>query len=172
MICEGLYISPLSAWNLSEMAWRSSGVPELGVYFVKPVSIAACAASLMCSGVSKSGSPAPKPQTSMPSAFIAFALASIESVREGVNLAARSEISMALGRVSSVCKMARKLLASVERFNQRFEVILVHLHDRHLALRVLGGIGSVRGIDHDVLAEFLPDRTRRRLAWISRPEDL
>src|SRR5215472_17248185 len=55
--------------------------------------IAAC---LMCSGVSKSGSPAPKPQTSIPSAFIAFALLSIESVSDGVSCAARSEISMSI----------------------------------------------------------------------------
>ena len=58
-------------------------MPELGVYLVKPASIAACAAALMCSGVSKSGSPAPKPQTSMPSAFIALAFESMLRVSEG-----------------------------------------------------------------------------------------
>ena len=56
--------------------------------------------------------------------------------------------------------MARKLWAAIERFNQRFEVILVDLDDRHLAFRVLRRVRSVRGIDHDRLAEFLPDRTR------------
>src|ERR1700731_108519 len=45
----------------------------------------------MCSGVSKSGSPAPKPQTSIPSDFIAFALLSMESVRDGVKLEALEE---------------------------------------------------------------------------------
>jgi hypothetical protein len=48
----------------------------------------------MCSGVSKSGSPAPNPQTSMPSAFIALALLSIDNVVDGVSWAARSDISM------------------------------------------------------------------------------
>src|SRR6266567_2258986 len=71
--------------NLSAIACRSSGMPALGVYFVKPASNASIAALLMCSGVSKSGSPAPKPQTSMPSAFIAFALLSIERVNDGVS---------------------------------------------------------------------------------------
>jgi hypothetical protein len=50
-----------------------------------------------------------------------------------------------------------KLSAGVEAFNERFEVVLVHLDDLHLALRVLGGIGSVCGIDHDGLAELFPD---------------
>src|SRR5208283_855768 len=83
--------TPFSARSLSAIAWRSSGMPELGVYFVNPASRDAMAAALMCSGVSKSGSPAPKPQTSIPSDFIAFALLSIESVREGVKLEALEE---------------------------------------------------------------------------------
>src|SRR5919204_6294461 len=69
-------------------------IPAFGVYFVKPASNASIAALFMCSGVSKSGSPAPKPQTSIPSAFMAFALLSIERVNDGVSCAARSEISM------------------------------------------------------------------------------
>src|ERR1700756_294994 len=81
----------LSIRNLSAIAWRSSGMPELGVYLVKPASRDAIAAALMCSGVSKSGSPAPKPQTSIPSDFIAFALLSMESVRDGVKLEALEE---------------------------------------------------------------------------------
>ncbi len=64
MIWLGLYSSLLSARNFSEMAWRSSGMPELGVYFVNPLWRASMAAALICSGVSMSGSPAPKPQTS------------------------------------------------------------------------------------------------------------
>src|ERR1700758_5009669 len=82
---------PLSCSSLSEIACRNSGMPELGVYFVNPVSSAAIAAALMCSGVSKSGSPAPKPQTSSPSDFIAFALLSTDKEREGVRLFAREE---------------------------------------------------------------------------------
>src|SRR6516162_6505280 len=66
-------------------------MPELGVYFVKPASSDAIAAALVCSGVSKSGSPAPKLQTSIPSDFIALALLSIERVRDGVKLVALEE---------------------------------------------------------------------------------
>src|SRR5437773_8784570 len=109
-------------------------MPALGVYFVNPASSALIAAFLMCSGVSKSGSPAPKPQTSMPSAFIALALLSIESVSEGVSWAARSEISMSIFCVSKI--RSATLLATVEIFNQRFEIVFVHTDDLHLALGV------------------------------------
>ena len=54
-------------------------------------------------------------------------------------------------------KGERKLWARVEVFNQRFEVVLAHLHDFHLAFGVLGRIGGVGRVDHDCLAEFLPD---------------
>src|ERR1700682_4173132 len=143
-------------------------MPELGVYFVKPPSSAAIAAALMCSGVSKSGSPAPKLQTSIPSAFIAFALLSIESVSEGVSWAARSEISMSILLV--LIQGAATLLATVKVFNQSFEIILLHAHDRHFALRVFNRIGRVRCVDHDCLAEFLSDRARWRLRRIGRAE--
>lgn len=43
----------------------------------------------MNSGVSKSGSPAPKPQTSSPAAFSSFALASTASVGEGAMFVAQ-----------------------------------------------------------------------------------
>src|ERR1041384_8619881 len=43
-------------------------MPALGVYFVRPARIARSAACLMLSGVSKSGSPAPKSHTSAPEA--------------------------------------------------------------------------------------------------------
>src|ERR1700751_1146398 len=69
-------------------------MPELGVYFVNPASRDAIAAALMCSGVSKSGSPAPKPQTSIPSAFMALALESMLRVSEGVRIVARLASSM------------------------------------------------------------------------------
>src|SRR5438477_7962159 len=102
MICVARYVRPLSAANFSAIAWRNSGMPELGVYLVNPFCNAEIAAALMCSGVSKSGSPAPKPQTSMPSDFMALALLSIERVSEGVSWAARAEISMSM---LSVCKI-------------------------------------------------------------------
>src|SRR6185369_15309223 len=46
----------------------SSRMPALAVYFVRPARIARSAACLMLSGVSKSGSPAPKSHTSAPDA--------------------------------------------------------------------------------------------------------
>src|SRR5436309_12994407 len=128
------------------MAARNSGIPALGVYFVKPACNASIAAALMCSGVSKSGSPAPKPHTSMPSAFIAFALLSIESVSEGVSWAARSEISMSILFV--LTQGAATLLAAVKVFNQSFKIILIHTHDRHFAFCVLNRVRCVRGVDH------------------------
>ena len=70
------------------MALRSSGMPAAGVYFVKPAASALAQASLMCCGVSKSGSPAPKPTTSRPSAFICLAFESMARVREGESEAA------------------------------------------------------------------------------------
>src|ERR1700736_3733752 len=82
---------PLSIKNLSATACRNSGIPELGVYLVNPASRAAIAAALMCSGVSKSGSPAPKLQMSIPSAFIALSLLSMERETEGVRLVALAE---------------------------------------------------------------------------------
>src|SRR5438132_530064 len=52
------------------MAWRSSGMPTTGVYFVSPRRMASMAAVLMCSGVSKSGSPTESEITSRPLAFM------------------------------------------------------------------------------------------------------
>src|SRR3954468_22470727 len=74
------------------MAWRNSGMPLAGVYLVNPSERALIAASLICWGVSKSGSPAPKPTTSWPSAFICLALESIARVNDGAREAARLEI--------------------------------------------------------------------------------
>src|SRR6478735_2055966 len=72
---SGLYGRPFSRLNLSAIACFSSGIEGVGVYLVWPLSSAAFAASLMNVGVSKSGSPAPKPTTSTPAFFSAFALA-------------------------------------------------------------------------------------------------
>src|SRR5688572_28253686 len=80
------------------MAWRNSGMPAAGVYLVNPSASALAAASLMCCGVSKSGSPAPKPTTSCPSAFICLALESMASVSEGESEAARCEILYSIKR--------------------------------------------------------------------------
>src|SRR6185436_5289513 len=66
-------------------------MPGVGAYFVLPPFSATMHASLMCSGVSKSGSPAAKLQTSSPAARRAFALASTASVGEGETLRAQVE---------------------------------------------------------------------------------
>jgi len=67
--CSGPYFSPFSRLNLPQMAAFSASVPSTLVYFVSPRRMAAIAASLMFSGVSKSGSPAPRPMMSRPAAF-------------------------------------------------------------------------------------------------------
>src|SRR4051812_49228096 len=72
------------------MAWRSSGRHGVGVYFVWPLSSATLAASLMNAGVSKSGSPAPKPTTSTPAFFKALALALTARVIESATSFIRS----------------------------------------------------------------------------------
>jgi hypothetical protein len=46
---------------LAAIALRSSGMPSTAVYLVSPRRMAAMAASLMLSGVSKSGSPGAQP---------------------------------------------------------------------------------------------------------------
>ena len=55
-------------------------MPAVATYFVFPAWSAATHASLMCWGVSKSGSPAAKLQTSTPAAAMDFALASTARV--------------------------------------------------------------------------------------------
>src|SRR5687768_14731568 len=62
----------------------------VGVYFVWPLSSAALAASLIKPGVSKSGSPAPKPTTSTPAFFMAPALALTARVMESATSFIRS----------------------------------------------------------------------------------
>src|SRR3972149_6550491 len=52
----------------------NSSIPPTAVYLVLPLSMAAIAAFFMLSGVSRSGSPAPNPMTSMPRERISFAL--------------------------------------------------------------------------------------------------
>src|SRR5215813_8177206 len=147
-------------------------MPALGVYLVKPASNASIVAFLICSGVSKSGSPAPKPQTSIPSAFMALALLSIDRVSEGLSSAARSEISIGVKLVVGLFKMKRKLLVAIEVFNQRFEIILVDSNDSHFSFRVFRRIGCVCGVNHDSLPEFSADRARGRLGWIGWAEDI
>src|SRR6201984_265406 len=62
----------------------SSSIPSTLVYRVKPERIASRPACAMCSGVSKSGSPAPRPITSLPSALSRAARAVTARVGEGL----------------------------------------------------------------------------------------
>ena len=55
------------------MASFRAGVPSTAVYLVSPFLIASIAASFILSGVSKSGSPAPRPITSLPAALSSLA---------------------------------------------------------------------------------------------------
>src|ERR1700683_1317576 len=163
------------------MAARNSGMPEEGVYLVKPASSDPIAAALMCSGVSKSGSPAPKPMTSWPSAFMALALLSIERVRDGVSSCTREE-----GSIKGLSDFwvkdnqstpgrempARNASILIKTFNEGFEIVLAYLDDAHFAAGVVGRIGGVGGVDHDGRAELAADRSGRRLGRVGRPEDL
>src|SRR5688500_1587956 len=87
-------------------------MPGVGAYFVFPPFNAAMHASLMWSGVSKSGSPAAKPQTSSPAACRALALASTARVGDGETLRAQVE-SGAGGLLMD--KRADQRVASYER---------------------------------------------------------
>ena len=85
-------MKPLSRPVLAAMASLSSGRPDVGVYrWFRGSLQAATAASTMCSGVGKSGSPAPKPITSSPAAFSALALASMARVADSETAAMRDE---------------------------------------------------------------------------------
>jgi len=66
-------LNPFSRLNFSIIAFLSLGVPSTAVYLVSPALIAAIAAFLILSGVSKSGSPAPNPITFLPAAFNSLA---------------------------------------------------------------------------------------------------
>src|ERR1700739_3848948 len=69
----------------------SSGMPPTSVYLVLPSLIALIAASLTLSGVSKSGSPAPRPMTLRPPAFSARALSVTAIVADGLTRASAAD---------------------------------------------------------------------------------
>ncbi|MNC65827.1 hypothetical protein D3C75_1161570 [compost metagenome] len=81
----------LSRFSFAIIAFLRPGVPSTAVYLVKPLLIAVIAASLMCCGVSKSGSPAPNPITFLPAAFNSAALLVTASVGDGLMAFTRSE---------------------------------------------------------------------------------
>jgi hypothetical protein len=84
---------PESRVVLAAIASFSSGRPPAGVYlWFFGSRHASTAASTMWAGVGKSGSPAPKPMTGSPAAFMALALASTARVAEGAMAATAAEI--------------------------------------------------------------------------------
>src|SRR5512134_2200056 len=104
------------------MAFFSSSVPELVVYFVKFASMAACAAAPMCRGVGKSGSPAPRSTTSMPFALRAIASAATFMVGEAAIRVARAASDTGvdcaeLPMISGPQRLARELLLAQAAFD-------------------------------------------------------
>src|ERR1039457_2592493 len=133
------------------MAVRNSGIPEDGVYLVKPAASACAAASLIYCGVSKSGSPAPKPQTSTPSALSFFAFASMARVNDGVRVVARcarccmNDLSGADSPIRNF-RMVSSKFAVVKLLDKRFQIIVARADDLHFALGIVGGVAGVRSI--------------------------
>ena len=82
---------PLSRRNFVAIAALSSALPSTGVYRVLPALMAAIAASLIGSGVSKSGSPAPKLMMSTPSRLRAVAFDRTAPVADGLMRVRRFE---------------------------------------------------------------------------------
>src|SRR4051812_42223819 len=71
------------------MASLSAGRPVTAEYFVNPLRMDSMAAAFASSGVSRSGSPAPRLSTSLPSAFKRLYLASMATVWDVEMLPAR-----------------------------------------------------------------------------------
>ena len=78
-----MYFKLFSLSNFSTIAFFKAGVPSTAVYLVSPSLMACIAASLILSGVSKSGSPAPNPITSFPAAFSSLAFWETAIVGDG-----------------------------------------------------------------------------------------
>src|SRR5579875_1170367 len=79
----------------------------------------------MCSGVGKSGSPAPKPITSSPAAFSAFALASMARVADSATAAIRAE-TRGLGELA-IAPMLAQVQLPVHTVIARWYPLLVSL---------------------------------------------
>src|ERR1017187_2050746 len=128
------------------MAARNSGIPDDGVYFVNPAASACVAASLIYCGVSKSGSPAPKPQTSTPSALSFLAFASMARVSDGVRVVARCASCCMEDPYDLTIRDSRvetSKFTVVELLDERREAVLAGLDDLDFALRILGRIAGV-----------------------------
>ena len=65
-----------------------------------------------------------------------------------------------------------KLKIAVELFDDLTEIVFGNIDYRHLPLRVFRGITSMRRIDHDRLAEFPPNGTRRGFGGVGWAQDI
>src|SRR5688500_12595526 len=108
------------------MACRSSTMPADGVYFVKLPSSAAWAAALTCSGVGKSGSPAPRSTTSTPWRRSRSASADTRSVGDATTRLIRWANSIALPPLHAGLLQAELLLH--DRRHQAFDFAAKHEH--------------------------------------------
>ena len=80
------YFKLFSFLNFLIIAFFKAGVPSTAVYLVSPLLIAFIAAFLILFGVSKSGSPAPSPITSLPAALNSLAFWVTAIVGDGLIL--------------------------------------------------------------------------------------
>src|SRR5918994_7685754 len=108
-----------------------SRMPPAAVYFVRPARIALFAASLMLSGVSKSGSPAPKSQTFAPEARNASAACIAAIVADDCMRATFSEMGnddiagqVFILRSSSLSFVSRRVVEPNHRQHRRGETLL------------------------------------------------
>src|SRR5688572_20431841 len=106
------------------MAFFSSSVPELVVYFVKLASMAAWAAAPMCCGVGKSGSPAPRSMTSMPFALSAIASAATFIVGDMAMRVARAANELELPMSSGPQRFTRELFLAQPAFDDLWNDVL------------------------------------------------
>src|SRR4051812_43208467 len=94
-------------------------MPSTAVYLVLPASMAWMAASLMLAGVSKSGSPAPRPMTLRPAAFSARALSVTAMVADGFtrsSAADRKGIIISLHREHTMCRSDPRIFLLGSRY--------------------------------------------------------
>src|SRR5437667_3760178 len=129
----------------------SSGMPPTSVYLVLPASMARIAASLMLPGVSKSGSPAPRPMTLRPAAFSARALSVTAIVADGFTR------SSAADRKGIIISWQVFLTSSLGKFS--WQVLLAHVvNRRNPRLFVMGSLHPK------------PHPAASQEAWTDRPK--
>ena len=129
--CDAVQSNPESRLVLAAIASFSSGRPPAGVYrWLRTSEQAAIAASTMCCGVGKSGSPAPNPMTFSPSACRALALASTARVADGAIAASRAEVRFTIGKPATAIPRSQR----GSRVESRYVRVVGSFRARH-ALR-------------------------------------